>query len=118
MAVLLIGSTGSGKSTLGNFLLDPDDVRTGGKHFEVARANYSQTQEVKTKSMPVKLKGGSELEHLQPVFTAAVVSAPLVMGALLPALSTITSKQEQQLTIIDTPGLNESNVADLSHNYD
>ena len=68
--------------------------------------------------MPVKLKGGSELEHLQPVFTAAVVSAPLVMGALLPALSTITSKQEQQLTIIDTPGLNESNVADLSHNYD
>ena len=44
MAVLLIGSTGSGKSALGNFLLDP----TGKKQFfEVSSNNLPTTQETK-----------------------------------------------------------------------
>ena len=49
MAVILIGSTGNGKSTLGNFLVNPDKNHIFGEHqtFETARTNLPQTQEVK-----------------------------------------------------------------------
>ena len=47
MALLLIGSTGNGKSTLGNFLLmDPSDSHTKKPKFRMARANKPETQEV------------------------------------------------------------------------
>ena len=42
-SVLLIGSTGNGKSTLGNFLLDPDETQTK-KLFETATDNLPKTQ--------------------------------------------------------------------------
>ena len=51
MTVLLIGSTGSGKSTLGNFLLDPRDRHIFGKEqtFRTARDNKPETQGVSTR---------------------------------------------------------------------
>ena len=45
MAILLIGSTGNGKSTLGNFLIDPDPKKP--EVFEVATDNKPFTQETK-----------------------------------------------------------------------
>jgi predicted GTPase len=86
MSVIMIGSTGNGKSTLGNFLHNPDphhmfDEQT----FLTARDNKPQTQHVK-----------------------AVTSSVSV-------LSKEKSKVSYLLTLIDTPGLNENAVRDLSH---
>jgi GTPase Era involved in 16S rRNA processing len=50
MAVLLIGSTGNGKSTLGNFLIDPDPNKP--KVFEVATDNKPFTQHTKVVTVP------------------------------------------------------------------
>lgn len=80
MAVLLIGSTGNGKSTLGNYLLDPDSHKPGGSFFKVAKNNLPQTQHSKGLILTVKINGA-----------------------------------DTKLGIIDTPGLNESKVSDLSH---
>ena len=52
MAVLLIGSTGNGKSTLGNFLIDPDRERRD-VAFEVATDNRPFTQETKVVIAPL-----------------------------------------------------------------
>lgn len=41
VTVLLIGSTGNGKSTLGNYLLDPERRV---KFFKTAKANKPETQ--------------------------------------------------------------------------
>ena len=49
MAILLIGSTGSGKSTLGNFLIDPANP---GPVFEVAADNKPMTQLTKVATLP------------------------------------------------------------------
>ena len=48
--LLLIGSTGNGKSTLGNFLLDPRNSHIFGKEqtFRTARDNKPETQSVST----------------------------------------------------------------------
>ena len=79
MAVLLIGSTGNGKSTLGNFLIDPrDETLFTQQIFKTAQTNMPQTQFVSQMSFKVKKSG-------------------------------------IQLTVIDTPGLNESDVHDLKH---
>ena len=82
MAILLIGSTGNGKSTLGNYLLNPDDEHISKKQtFVTARDNKPQTQ------------------HVQPV-TAKV---------------SVTGHGDSEITVIDTPGLNEGAVRDLEH---
>ena len=77
MAILLIGSTGSGKSTLGNFLIDPSDENIFERQpFKVATANMPETQFVSK-------------------------------GAVL--------YKGKTYSIIDTPGLNESDINDLKH---
>ena len=81
MAVLLIGSTGNGKSCFGNYLLDPsEDHIENRKTFATAKTNLPQTQYVQNAQMVFK-----------------------------------TSGKEVKLTVIDTPGLNESAEHDLRH---
>ena len=48
MALLLIGSTGNGKSTLGNFLVDPNESHMFAEKtkFQMARSNRPETQDV------------------------------------------------------------------------
>lgn len=53
MAVLLIGSTGNGKSTLGNFLIDPDPEKPA--VFEVATDNKPFTQHTKVEKVRVSV---------------------------------------------------------------
>ena len=83
MAVLLIGSTGNGKSTLGNFLLNPNDDHIFGKKqsFKTAQTTRPETRNVLRRKTDLKLKNG------------------LVVN----------------WTIVDTPGLNESDDKDLHH---
>lgn len=59
MALLLIGSTGNGKSTLGNFLLNPDKEHIFGDQqtFVTARTNRPETQTVLSSSFEVGLEG-------------------------------------------------------------
>ena len=79
--VLLIGSTGNGKSTLGNFLMnpaflgDPDDPGTRREVFEMGTDNMPTTKDPKKESFAL----------IDDVFGYRCV----------------------YLTIIDTPGLNE-----------
>ena len=79
MAILLIGSTGNGKSSLGNFLVDPREEYLFDKQFfKTAQTNLPETQSV----------------------------------------SKLTFKDvasDKVFTVIDTPGLNESNSQDLEH---
>ena len=84
LSILLIGSTGNGKSSLGNFLLDPSDEHILGKNtiFRTARSNLPETQYVQD----------NQCAYDQDVSLA--------------------------LQVIDTPGLNESDVKDLSHMID
>ena len=85
MSVLLIGSTGMGKSTFGNFLLNPDERHVfDNQTFATATNNRPKTQEVKVVSKRFQTESGGRAE----------------------------------LTIIDTPGLNESATKDLSHMID
>ena len=52
MTVVLIGSTGNGKSTLGNFLLDPSEEHTlDDPTFPVGKTNKPETKYVTVKSM-------------------------------------------------------------------
>ena len=86
MSVLLIGSTGMGKSTFGNFLFDPDEKHMfDNQTFTSATDNKPMTQEVKVVTRAVDIEGGRN------VLT------------------------RRWLRIIDTPGLNESAEKDLSH---
>lgn len=90
MAVLLIGSTGNGKSSLGNFLLSPT---TSGEdaHFQVATDNLPETQHTAIAAATVKYsndKGG------------------------------LSGTVEKTLTVLDTPGLNESKEKDHLHMID
>ena len=60
MAILLIGSTGNGKSSLGNFLINPDDDHLC-KHqiFATAKSNLPETQRVQVEESHIKLPGNA-----------------------------------------------------------
>ena len=62
MAILLIGSTGNGKSTLGNFLVNPEEEHIFGEHqtFRTARTNKPETQLVKSAAFEVKTTDSSK----------------------------------------------------------
>ena len=75
--ILLIGSTGHGKSSLGNFLLNPDE-KCQKKPFATGTSNLPQTKVVQTGT-------------------------------------TVDRTNHPLLTVIDTPGLNESATEDLRH---
>lgn len=60
MAVLLIGSTGSGKSTLGNFLLD---LSNPAEAFAVATDNLSKTTHTEIKSATVTFFEKNQRSH-------------------------------------------------------
>ena len=81
MAVLLVGSTGNGKSTLGNFLLNPHEDHNFGKKqtFKTAQTLRPETRHVLSQKAKIKLANGSA----------------------------------HTWTIVDTPGLNESDEKDL-----
>lgn len=90
MAVLLIGSTGMGKSAFGNFLINPDDdhiFKDKKQTFAVATDNTPMTQEV-------------QIAHKEVLID--------FKDDVVPGTCTY-------LTVIDTPGLNESAEKDLSH---
>lgn len=76
LSILMIGSTGNGKSTLGNYLIDPRDESQA---FRTARTNKPETQTVQC---------------------------------------AVDRKENPSLRIVDTPGLNENEVKDLSHMID
>lgn len=82
--ILLIGSTGNGKSTLGNFLLDPHNT-TQSLFFKTACNNRSTTK---------KTQRGSK------------------------KLTDIRGYTFVNLTVIDTPGLNEGAIEDYQHMLD
>lgn len=82
--IVMIGSTGNGKSTLGNFLLDNNPS------FEKPRRWF----EVATDSLPKTAKVSSEKENVQSCY-----------GEFF----------EFGLSVIDTPGLNETAERDLEH---
>ena len=82
--VLLIGSTGMGKSTFGNFLLDPNERHMLHKQtFPMATDNKPMTQQVRT--VPKQVSTGDR------------------------------NRPKCELTVIDTPGLNENVTKDLAH---
>ena len=83
--ILLIGSTGMGKSTLGNYLLDPNGQK---KYFSTAKGNKPETQHTQIGQATFT---GHAIEALQLQYSSV------------------------KLTVIDTPGLNESDAADLKH---
>ena len=79
-SLLLIGSTGMGKSTLGNYLIDPsDDHITPGKNqtFRTSTSNNPETDKVQ--------------------------------------VARVKEESFGQVTMIDTPGLNETHEGDLRH---
>ena len=85
MAVLLIGSTGNGKSTLGNFLVNPDKGHIFGDEqtFVTAKTNMPETQCVLSSSFGVEFP--------------------------------VEGMRESELTVIDTPGIFEDDDKDIEH---
>ena len=95
MAVLLIGSTGNGKSTLGNFLFDPSSSPK--EIFEVASDNLPKTRKCEAVTHHVKY-----YDDQSPTLMKKV--SMFVMGG-----------KSGSLTVIDTPGLNEDRERDLKN---
>uniref|UniRef100_A0A1X7UKH4 AIG1-type G domain-containing protein n=1 Tax=Amphimedon queenslandica TaxID=400682 RepID=A0A1X7UKH4_AMPQE len=70
MSVLLIGSTGMGKSTFGNFLIDPDDTHMYDRQtFPAATNNRPKTQEVKVASKHFPIEGSDRKMELKLIDT-------------------------------------------------
>ena len=71
MAILLIGSTGSGKSTLGNYLIDPSDVHMFDKPtFAMQRSRKPCTDQVQKETFEF---GSNDLQN---TFNTCVIDTP------------------------------------------
>ena len=74
MAMLLIGSTGNGKSTLGNFIINPEKDHIFGEHqtFKTARTNFPETQYVQSSTLNEKLEELDNSDHLTVIDTPGI----------------------------------------------
>ena len=78
MAILLIGSTGSGKSTLGNFLIDPsDDHMVNRQTFEISQSNKSKTNCVKQALLHLKLNDSQSILRAYIIDTPGLNEGPV-----------------------------------------
>ena len=139
MAVLLIGSTGNGKSTLGNFLFDPSP--NAKEYFEVVTDNLPKTHTCKVVTLSVKYRQsqgqGSSRDirnshdtsransedsssakssiSSQSKGTGGTTTSPGLLSKISKAIGVKNEDEEVtgSLTVIDTPGINESKEKDL-----
>ena len=126
MAVLLVGSTGMGKSTLGNFLLGIDE-RDRNK-FEVATDNLPKTQQTEIIKRAITFQSysadaeasastpiGEDAATMRDSSEDAYTDKQLVKGVQSITVKPSVPTQSKDLTVIDTPGLNENPERDLEH---
>lgn len=121
--MLLIGSTGNGKSTLGNYLLDPKETEQD--TFETAIDNRPQTKICKhvTGSLEIvkpETMKPDEFSNTKDVEDYSEYDYSDALDDLKISESGEISKHDIEkdcaaITIIDTPGLNEGTESDLSH---
>ena len=130
MAVLLIGSTGNGKSTLGNFLFDPSP--NAKEYFEVVTDNLPKTHTCKVVTFSVKYRqsqgrgssrdiqnsranseDSSSAKSSQSKGTGGTTTSPGLLGKIAKAIGVKNEEVTGSLTVIDTPGINESKEKDL-----
>ena len=123
MAVLLIGSTGNGKSTLGNFLFDPKFKNK--EYFEVGKDNLpTKIQTCKEKTQIVKYQQEcNDTSHGMPDSSGAQSSTSHLSNAngITPSYTSFSNEEDEvsgSLTIIDTPGINETSGNDSEHMID
>ena len=121
MAVLLIGSTGNGKSTLGNFLFDPRYKNK--EYFEVGKDNVPKLQTCKIVTQRVKYEQGREsnndTSHGIPEDSSDAQSD--TSHLLKSSKASFNNEKDEvsgSLTIIDTPGINETSGNDFEHMND